>query len=112
MVNRNHLVLRAMRDKNSFSCQWFLFNNVFQAGRDKPGQYTHLADSRGIEQGQCVDHCCTLTESHQVEFSRVQINGGRVLVNKSNQRFNPRLRSEEHTSELQSRLHLLCRLLP
>src|SRR2546429_3940170 len=27
------------------------------------------------------------------------------------QRGNPRTRSEEHTSELQSRLHLVCRLL-
>src|SRR5687768_18044113 len=27
------------------------------------------------------------------------------------QLFNPELRSEEHTSELQSRLHLVCRLL-
>src|SRR2546429_6458391 len=40
--------------------------------------------------------------------------GGKGLdgvVEKSKEYFNPFLRSEEHTSELQSRLHLVCRLL-
>src|SRR2546429_7367727 len=39
--------------------------------------------------------------------------GTRVLVYASDDNFNPAQanRSEEHTSELQSRLHLVCRLL-
>src|SRR2546422_6176070 len=34
-----------------------------------------------------------------------------LLRSKLNYQFNRELRSEEHTSELQSRLHLVCRLL-
>src|SRR2546422_3367903 len=32
-------------------------------------------------------------------------------ISTAEKRFTPRTRSEEHTSELQSRLHLVCRLL-
>src|SRR2546422_4315828 len=40
------------------------------------------------------------------------IDGGRMVVNFSaRRRAAPSVRSEEHTSELQSRLHLVCRLL-
>src|SRR2546429_5807876 len=38
---------------------------------------------------------------HYITFSETQIVNTRL----------PRIRSEEHTSELQSRLHLVCRLL-
>src|SRR3989449_6205807 len=51
--------------------------------------YTTLFRSRVIEDGRVF-------ERGGVNFSRVQ---------------GSRLRSEEHTSELQSRLHLVCRLL-
>src|SRR2546422_1743219 len=37
--------------------------------------------------------------------------GGDAISNKFHGRFSRRIRSEEHTSELQSRLHLVCRLL-
>src|SRR2546422_5161481 len=44
----------------------------------------------------------SFTEREQIALSRVQGHGVREIA---------RRRSEEHTSELQSRLHLVCRLL-
>src|SRR2546429_2131095 len=42
--------------------------------------------------------------------AKQQAEGAEFLSARLNE-FGPRLRSEEHTSELQSRLHLVCRLL-
>src|SRR2546429_2582866 len=42
---------------------------------------------------------------------RVSCPAGRACVRVSVPRSRKRMRSEEHTSELQSRLHLVCRLL-
>src|SRR2546422_8603429 len=54
--------------------------------------YTTLFRSIRLRQPLAPRPCCTLTTCE----------GNQVL---------PKVRSEEHTSELQSRLHLVCRLL-
>src|SRR2546429_4567594 len=44
--------------------------------------------------------------------SRIELGGQRIFVLETRERCGRRVvRSEEHTSELQSRLHLVCRLL-
>src|SRR2546429_1588411 len=47
----------------------------------------------------------TLFRSSRPRYARLMVNGCKTRM------VNAALRSEEHTSELQSRLHLVCRLL-
>src|SRR2546429_738270 len=49
---------------------------------------------------------------HSSRSGAARLAGGRASIRSSPRRFtSARRRSEEHTSELQSRLHLVCRLL-
>src|SRR2546422_5253148 len=52
---------------------------------------------------------CFLPEGARVELA--EVNGQPALIFRAGDRAFLVLRSEEHTSELQSRLHLVCRLL-
>src|SRR2546429_3436387 len=58
--------------------------------------------------------CALLTKIREVMWQDASImRGGKELAGaiKQLEAIEPTLRSEEHTSELQSRLHLVCRLL-
>src|SRR2546422_11338402 len=50
-------------------------------------------------------------EARDVDVGRGAADGGRVRRQGGKRADHPLRRSEEHTSELQSRLHLVCRLL-
>src|SRR5687768_17982033 len=55
---------------------------------------------------------CLAASGHRpgpLSFSRAA--GGSHAIHDARPRCDPQSRSEEHTSELQSRLHLVCRLL-
>src|SRR2546429_9349782 len=58
----------------------------------------------------------TLFRSHRAADGQIRVPGGRQPLHESRRRngfvgLARQVRSEEHTSELQSRLHLVCRLL-
>src|SRR6266436_7992881 len=53
----------------------------------------------------------TLFRSHHPRFASARCPCNSVLAGTSTSSPRPAVRSEEHTSELQSRLHLVCRLL-
>src|SRR5687768_18140585 len=84
--------------------------------------YTTLfrsAESKQIEVGIRPEKICAIGEDHQVAIGpgheRINIGGAAVHLGDGQRRrlvaARAAARSEEHTSELQSRLHLVCRLL-
>src|SRR2546429_6121907 len=77
-----------------------------------------------VRDGRCLfaRQCCAGLSSAALRFQRIVLgrqrrrHGLRVLLGVPEElllllKRRPSLRSEEHTSELQSRLHLVCRLL-
>src|SRR2546429_3911685 len=46
-----------------------------------------------------------------IQSARASASATVVIASTSTASYSPKIRSEEHTSELQSRLHLVCRLL-
>src|SRR6266436_8595060 len=55
--------------------------------------------------------CCCGSRTHGRSSPPRRVNCARISANAQNARRCSPVRSEEHTSELQSRLHLVCRLL-
>src|SRR2546429_6225651 len=92
---------------------FFFFLMIRRPPRSTLFPYTTLFRSEMFAKR--LDECCPL-EVHEARSGDLLL-AGRVLICPGNRhmmvRRMPRgdLRSEEHTSELQSRLHLVCRLL-
>src|SRR5205809_4780822 len=78
------------------------------AGSD-PAKITRLPDTRGLRNEIIIQR------AHRFAYDQAYRVAGGVLVEiglaRRTQPFELEERSEEHTSELQSRLHLVCRLL-
>src|SRR2546429_4949049 len=78
--------------------------------------YTTLFRSKECNRSCCNSTVCPVPTrvSADIRFGQTlpaRRAGRRPLRRRIPERHNPEVRSEEHTSELQSRLHLVCRLL-
>src|SRR3989442_9552905 len=79
----------------------FPYTTLFRSRRD-----THLRDQYHVEAMPCLLHDVHDVAVHVVRVDAVDAHAHRLAAG-----LPVVLRSEEHTSELQSRPHLVCRLL-
>src|SRR2546429_5431048 len=84
----------------------FPYTTLFRSHRSCP----HA--SRGIGHETRPLHLESASREHSVRsLTLASSHRDRALVGRGRSDIQPVVRSEEHTSELQSRLHLVCRLL-
>src|SRR3712207_8329931 len=82
----------------------FPYTTLFRSKQLKPRSYAACASAARSPSRRATDRAISLTSAHSSQCGRTAKNGNSPCARWS-------ARSEEHTSELQSRQYLVCRLL-